>query len=53
MATYTEKQQFEPGVEEEAIKAQAELLEAAGAIRTWYEGSKEDGWTLFSEWKEL
>lgn len=53
MATYTEEKHYEAGIEEENIKAEAELLEAAGAIRTWYEGSKEEGWTLFSEWEEL
>lgn len=52
-ATFTTEEQFPRGTEEARVRREKELRIAAGAIRSSYEGSFNDGWLLRTEWNVL
>lgn len=52
-ATFTSKENFSSEVTEKELKEEVRLRIKAGAIRSWYEKNKNQGWILYTEWNVL
>ncbi len=52
-STISTEETFPAGVPEARIEEERDLRIAAGAIRSEYSGSEEDGWILRTEWNVI